>query len=91
MQADGHLHNLGIVFRRVLAHQIQEIAVDMLIKTQAKVDDIRRESPKSEITMHIEMGIAHAAILGLLAMGAWICFLKAPDWIASIHRLQDML
>ena len=49
-----------------------------------------RDLPKpSELAMHIEMGVL-AAVFGSLAMGAWICFLKTPDWIASIHRLQDM-
>ena len=61
-------------------------------RNKAESGDSQREAPKpSEIAMYIEMGIALAAALGLLGMGAWMCFLKTPDWIASIHRLQDML
>ena len=61
-------------------------------RNKAESGDSQRESLKpSEIAMYIEMGIAFAAVIGLLAMGAWICFLKTPDWIASISRLQDML
>jgi UrcA family protein len=37
MQAAGHLHNLGIVFRRVATHPIQEIVVNIVIKTQSKL------------------------------------------------------
>jgi hypothetical protein len=90
MHVAGHLHNLGIVFRRVHARQIQQIAVDMLINTQPKFDDIQRESPKSEITMHIEMGIVLVAVFGLLAMGAWVLY-SAHDWISSIQRFQQMI
>jgi len=64
--------------------------VDMLINTQPKFDDIQRESPKSEITMHIEMGIVLVAAFGLLAMGAWVLY-SAHDWISSIQRFQQMI
>jgi hypothetical protein len=66
------------------------MAVDMLIKTQSKVDDIQRESPKSEITMHIETGIILVAAFGLLAMVAWVLY-SAHDWIYSIQRFQQMI
>ena len=62
----------------------------MLINTQPKFDDIQRESPKSEITMHIEMGIVLVAVFGLLAMGAWVLY-SAHDWISSIQRFQQMI
>ena len=72
----------------------------MLIETQSKfakfmaIDHVNSEQGEtakpSELAMYIEMGVL-AAVFGLLAMGAWICFLKTPDWIASIHRLQNML
>jgi hypothetical protein len=90
MQAAGHLHNLGIMFSRVLAHPIQETAMDMLIETQSKFDDSQRESPKSEIAMVIEMGIALIAAFGLLAMGAWVLY-STHDWISSIQRFQQMI
>jgi hypothetical protein len=90
MQAAGHLHNLGIMFSRVFAHPILETAMDMLIETQSKFDDSQRESPKSEIAMVIEMGIALIAAFGLLAMGAWVLY-STHDWISSIQRFQQMI
>jgi hypothetical protein len=44
-----------------------------------------------ELGMYIEMCIALAAVLGLLAIGAVIGYLMSTDWSSSIHRLQDML
>jgi UrcA family protein len=37
MQAAGHLHNLGIVFRRVIPHLLKEIDMKNLIKTQSNL------------------------------------------------------
>jgi hypothetical protein len=109
MQAAGHLHNLGIVFRRVLTHPIQEIAVNMLIKTQykfakfmatglnsergkAESGDSQRESPKPSATaMYFEMGIALAAVFGLLVVGALVWYWANRDWLSSIPRLQEMI
>jgi hypothetical protein len=70
------------------------MAIDHVNSERRKTErsDSQRESPEpSEIAMYIEMATAFAAALGLLAMAAWVCFLKTPDWIVSIHRLQDML
>lgn len=70
------------------------MAIDHVKSEQRKTErsDSQRESPEpSEIAMYIDMGIALAAVFGLLAMGAWVWHLKNPDWISSIHRLQDML
>jgi hypothetical protein len=59
---------------------------------ETESSDSRRESPKpSEIAMLIEMVIALAAAFSLLALGAWVWYLKNPDWLSSVHRLQDML
>ncbi len=69
-------------------------AIDDLNTEQDKTErgDSQRESLKpSELAMYIELGVVLAAVFGLLAMGAWVWYLKNPGWISSIHRLQDML
>jgi hypothetical protein len=54
--------------------------------------DPQQESPKpSEILMYLEMGIAIAAIMGLLALGASIACLANHDWTSSIQRFQEMI
>jgi hypothetical protein len=80
--------------------------VDMLIKTQSKFAKLlalglnsdqgvksgdTQESPKpSEMRVYIEMGIAGAAALGLLAIAAWVLY-SAHDWMSSIQRFQEMI
>jgi hypothetical protein len=54
--------------------------------------DSRQQSPKpSEVTMYLEMGIALAAILCILALGACTGYLANHDWISSIQRFQEMI
>ena len=70
------------------------MAIDHVNSEQRKTErsDSQRESPEpSEMAMVIDMGIALAAVVGLLAMAAWVWNLANPDWSFSIHRLQDML
>jgi hypothetical protein len=52
----------------------------------------RQGSPKpSEVTVFLEMGIALAAILGILALGVCIGYWANHDWISSIQRFQEMI
>jgi hypothetical protein len=48
-------------------------------------------SKQSEIAMYVEMTVALAALVGVLVLAGWIWYLGNTDWIASIHRFQEMI
>jgi hypothetical protein len=73
--------------------------VNLLVKTQsifperhAETSALQLNSSKaSEIAMYCEMAVALVALSGLLAMAAWVWYLGNSDWLASIHRFQEMI
>jgi hypothetical protein len=74
--------------------------VNMLIKSQSKFaehgktesEDAQRESTqRSAAAIYVEIGIALAAALGLLAMAARIWQLASLDWISSIQWFQERI
>jgi hypothetical protein len=59
---------------------------------QAERSESQLNSSKaSEIAMYCEMAVALVALSGLLAMAAWVWYLGNSDWLASIHRFQEMI
>ena len=52
---------------------------------------MRESSKPSEMAMYIEMGMALAALVGLLALGACLGYLANHDWFSSIQRFKEMI
>jgi hypothetical protein len=63
------------------------------IKTMAmgRVKSEQSETKSGDIAMYFEVGIAVAAVFGLLALGAWVWILVNADSISSIQRLHEMI